>query len=150
MTDRILAGYRVVGSHLPIQLYAGEKQVVTTQGTVAADQTLGQINDEGNTYRFPVVALVGGELVEWDSTAADVEVTGGAEDQTAPAPVTKPYGILPHAIDTTDEGYDGVVDSPVIVEAVINFEALHLPNDESYEEVKAAFAGTGIVIQRLY
>ena len=140
--DRILAGFRTVDSVEPVQLYAGEKQVVTTQGTVASGQTLGALNAQGTTALFAIVALVGGELVEYDSTADD----GGAGTGAA----ATPYGVLPHALDTSATGYNDAVDSPVIIEGVLNFEALD--TDETYADLKAAFAAapTGIVIQKLY
>lgn len=71
MGDRILAGYRTVGTFAPIQLWAGEPNGQTTQGTVAAGQVLGLLNDREETYKFPVVALVGGKLVKWDPLASD-------------------------------------------------------------------------------
>jgi len=134
--DRILAGYRTVDSVEPVQLYAGEKQVVTTQGVLAAGLTLGQINAQGTTSKFPIVALVDEELVEYDAAGTD-----GSE---------VPYGVLPHALDTSATGYNATVDTPVIIEGVLNFEALD--TDAEYAALKAAFAAApcGIVIQKLY
>lgn len=136
MEDRILAGYRTVSSVAPVQLYAGEKQVVTTQGVVGSGQVLGLLNDQGTTSKFPIMALVAGELVEFVSGGA-----GGAEI---------PYGVLPHALDTSATGYNADVDSPVIIEGVLNYEALDTV--VPYATLKAAFAavGSGIVIQKLY
>lgn len=134
--DRILAGYRTVASVEPVQLYAGEKQPVTTQGTVAAGLVLGEVNEQGTTSKFPIVALVGGALVAFNPAGVD-----GSE---------VPYGVLPHALDTSATGYNAAVDSPVIVEGVLNFEALDTA--ETYADLKAAFAaaGSGIIIQKLY
>lgn len=67
--DRILAGYRTVDSVEPVQLFAGEKQPVSTQGVAAAGHIFGQLDDQARTAKFPVVAEVGGELVPWDPTA---------------------------------------------------------------------------------
>jgi hypothetical protein len=136
MEDRILAGYRTVDSVAPVQLYAGEKQVVTTQGVVGSGQVLGLLNDQGTTSKFPIVALVAGELVEYNSAGAD-----GSE---------VPYGVLPHALDTSATGYNADVDSPVIIEAVLNYEALDTA--VAYAALKATFAELcpGIVIQKLY
>jgi hypothetical protein len=71
MGDIILAGgIEVIGTYEPIQLYAGEgANGRTTQGTVAAGQILGKLNARGETYKFPVVALVAGLLVAWDPTS---------------------------------------------------------------------------------
>ena len=134
--DRILAGYRTVDSVAPVQLYAGEKQVVTTQGVVSSGQVLGLLNAQGTTSKFPIVALVNGELVEYDSAGA------GA--------VAMPYGVLPHALDTSATGYNADVDSPVIIEGVLNYDALD--TTETYADLKEVFAvsPTGIVIQKLY
>ena len=257
MGDRILAGYRTVGSFAPIQLWAGEPNGQTTQGTVAAGQVLGLLNDREETYKFPVVALVGGKLVKWNplasdnyddyatgtltfsvavptagetvtiagkgitfrvaadpdedevtigatlnataanlanfinahrndfgvaggvtATAAGTVVTvrspgtagnavtlaeaganiaasgatlaGGTDSDAEPGGAAKPYGILPHALDTSATGYNADVDSPVFISGHPNFEALDLPVGTTYAEVKAAFAGTMINPQRLY
>lgn len=257
MGDRILAGYRTVGTFAPIQLWAGEPNGQTTQGTVAAGQVLGLLNDREETYKFPVVALVGGKLVKWNPLASDNvddyatgtvtfstavptaaetvtingkvitfraaadpdedEVTigatlnataanlaafinehrnefgiaGGVTATVAGAVVTvrspgtagnavtlaeaganiavsgatlangtdsdaqlggaaKPYGILPHALDTSATGYNADVDSPVFISGHPNFEALDLPVGTTYAEIKAAFAGSMINVQRLY
>lgn len=257
MGDRILAGYRTVGTFAPIQLWAGEPNGQTTQGTVAAGQVLGLLNDREETYKFPVVALVGGKLVKWNPLASDNvddyatgtvtfstavptagetvtingkvitfraaadededEVTIGAtlnataanlaafinehrnefgiaggvtatvnaavvtvrSPGTAGNAVTlaeaganiavsgatlangtdsdaqlggaaKPYGILPHALDTSATGYNADVDSPVFISGHPNFEALDLPVGTTYAEIKAAFAGSMINVQRLY
>lgn len=257
MGDRILAGYRTVGTFAPIQLWAGEPNGQTTQGTVAAGQVLGLLNDREETYKFPVVALVGGKLVKWNPLASDTvddyatgtitfstavptaaetvtingkvitfraaadededEVTIGAtlnataanlaafinahrnefgiaggvtatvngavvtvrSPGTAGNAVTlaeaganiavsgatlangtdsdaqlggaaKPYGILPHALDTSATGYNADVDSPVFISGHPNFEALDLPVGTTYAEIKAAFAGSMINVQRLY
>jgi hypothetical protein len=71
MGDRILAGYRTVGTFAPIQLWAGEPNGQTTQGTLKAGEKVGLLNDREETYKFPVVALVGGKLVKWDPLASD-------------------------------------------------------------------------------
>lgn len=66
MADKILAGYRTVGTFAPIQLYAGEKQPVTTQHVAAAGHIFGALNERDETYLFAVVAEVGGKLVPWN------------------------------------------------------------------------------------
>lgn len=130
MVDRALAGYGNVDTFTPDQLYAGEADTVTTQGTVAGGLVL---------PKYAVVMLgaaVGqvGQLVAWD----------GAGD---------PYGILPHAIDTSPTGYNAPTDTPVFVGGVFNFEALQA-GGATYAALKEAFAVAGgnsnIVIQKLY
>lgn len=260
MGDRILAhGLTSEGTFEPIQLWAGEPNGQTTQGTAAAGYEFGKLNSRGETYKFPVVALVGGLLVPWNpladsnvpnayasgtvtfSTAVPTagetvtingvvitfraaadpdlnEVTIGAtlaetaanlatfvnahrmefgvEDgsgviATSSAGVTtiksagtagnavtlaeaganiavsgatlsggtdsdaeeggarKPYGILPHALDTTATGYNAAVDTPVFISGHPSFDALDLPDGTTYQEIKAAFAGTMINVQKL-
>jgi hypothetical protein len=132
MGDRILAGYRTVGVYSgPIQLYAGENQVVTTQGVLTAGQKVGLLNEREETYKFPVVMEVAGKFVEWDG-----------EGEIA--------GVLPHALDASATGYNADVDTPVIKQAVLNFEAMD--TDATYAEIRAAPQGPGcnIVFQRLY
>lgn len=263
MGDRILAhGLTAEGSYEPIQLWAGEPNGQTTQGTCAAGHVFGKLNSRGETYKFPVVALVGGLLVPWNpladsnvpnayasgtitfstavptadetvtingkvitfkvaadpdedevtigatlaETAAnlaafinahrmdfDVEdgngviatsaagvvtvksagtagnavtlaeagtniavsganLTGGTDSDAEAGGARVPYGILPHALDTTDaEGaYDGPVDTPVFISGHPSFDALDLPEGTTYQEIKAAFAGTMINVQKLY
>lgn len=258
-TDKILAGYETVGRFEPIQLYAGEKQPVTTQGVAAEGFVFGKLNDRRETYRFAIVAEVGDVLVPWNpladsdapaafasgtvtfSTAvptagetvtingqaftfraanavddpfevaiggtlaetatnlknainanrndlnhddpitatssgavvtvrapgdageavtlaeagANIAVSGatlanGADDDAAPGGANLPVGILPHYLDTTENGHGEPVDTPFFVEGVFNFDALDLPEGASYQEVRSAFRRTGITIQKLY
>ena len=136
MGDRMLAGYETVGEFTPIQLYAGEKQPVTTQGVLTAGQNVGQLNARGETFKFPIVAEVAGKLVEFNPAGAD-----GSE-------VIK--GVLPHALDASATGYNADVDTPLIVEAVLNFEAMDTA--ETYAELREAAQapGTAITFQKLY
>lgn len=131
-SDIQLAGYEQIGRYEPIQLYAGEKQPVTTQGVLAAGQKVGKLNGRRQTYKFGVVSEVAGKLVKFDGSA----------------PVK---GILPHAMDTSATGYNADTDTPLFVEGVFNFEALDL-TDETYAEMRAAeqAPGTGITFQKLY
>lgn len=137
MGDKMLAGFRTVGNFVPIQLYAGEKQVVTTQATLASGQKVGQLNDREETFKFPVVAMVGGKLVKWNQAGND-----GSQII---------FGVLPHALDASATGYNADVDTPVIVEAVLNFEALDI-GAVTYAQMRAAAQapGHGLVFQKLY
>lgn len=139
-TDKMLAGYETVGRFEPIQLYAGEKQPVTTQGTAASGHIFGKLNDRRETYRFAIVAEVAGALVPWNSAA-----NTGAE-------IIK--GVLPHYLDTSATGHNADVDTPLIVEAVLNFEAMDLAafDTAAYRALRAAkqAPGTAITFQKLY
>jgi hypothetical protein len=135
MGDKILAGYETVGVYEPIQLYAGEADTVSTQEVLTAGQNVGQLNARNETFKFPVVSMVGGKLVAYNKEGAD-----GSE---------VPYGILPHALDASATGYNADVDTPVFVGGVFNFEALDA-DGATYAALKAAFARTNIVIQKLY
>lgn len=259
MGDRILAhGLTSEGTFEPIQLWAGEPNGQTTQGTCAAGHVFGALNARGETYKFPVVALVGGLLVPWNpladsdvpnayasgtitfstavptagetvtingkvitfraaadpdldevtigatltTTAANLvafinhhrnhfgstnpviatnaagvvtvksagtagnavtlaeaganiavsgaNLTGGTDSDAETGGARTPYGILPHALDTTAEGYNATVDTPVFISGHPNFDALDLPEGTTYQEIKAAFAGTMINVQKLY
>lgn len=260
MSDGLAHGLDQIGAFEPIQLWAGEPNGQTTQGTAAAGHVFGKKNARGETYKFPVVALVGGQLVPWNpladsdqpnawatgtvtfstavpaaddtvtiagktltfkaapatewqvkigatlaetatnlanainalrnefgvaggviasassavttikspgtagnavtlakvaATGANVTVSGanlsGGTDSDAEAGgARQPYGILPHALDTTAAGYDAAVDTPVFISGHPNFDALDLPEGTTYQEIKAAFAGTMINVQRLY
>lgn len=228
-----LAGNETVGTWEPTQLYAGEADVVTTQGVVASGQALEE---------FTVVSKSGGQLFAWNkdgtaratitfsgvgtaddtvtingdaitlkaaATAGQPEVTiGGSATATAQALKTYinehsdtlgvtatgsaavltvsanepgtagngitlaksstavavssatltgggddsvPYGVLPHAIDTSSAGLNADSDSPVIIGGVLNFDVL-VADDASYEVLREAFArsNSNIVIQKLY
>lgn len=261
--DGLAGGLNLEGTFTPIQLWAGEPNGQTTQGTCAAGHVFGQKNSRGETFKFPVVALVGGLLVPWNPladsdnpnayasgtvtfavavptagetvtingevitfrAAADVDdewevaigatlaetatnltnfinahrmdfnvesgngviatsnagvvtvksagtagnavtlaeaganiavsgatLSGGTDSDAEVGGARVPYGILPHALDTTDAvgGYDGPVDTPVFISGHPNFDALDLPAGTTYQEIKAAFAGTMINVQKLY
>jgi len=124
--DRALAGYGTEGTFSPDQLYAGEADIVTTQGVVAAAQAA--------MVKYQVVALVGGNLIPYDK-----------ENGVAGANV--PYGVLPHAIP--DAGVDQ--DTPVIIGGVLNFDVL-VADGQTYAGLRKAFAdaNSNIVIQKLY
>lgn len=138
MADKMLAGSRTVGTFEPIQLYAGENQHVSTQTVVATGQVLGQLNAREETFKFPVVAEVNGQAVAWNP-----EGTDGSEVIA---------GVLPHAIDTSATGHNAAVDSPIIVQAVLNFEAMDVPEGTSYADLRAAAQAPGVNLrfQKLY
>lgn len=259
MTDGLAHGVDTIGTFSPIQLWAGEPNGQTTQGRAATGHVFGQKNARGETFKFPVVALVGGLLVPWNPLAdgdvpnayasgtitfsvavptagetvtiagqaitfraaadADTEwevaigadlattaanlaalintqrqefgvangviatsaagvvtvksagtagnavtlaeaganiavgaanLAGGTDSDAEAGGARVPYGILPHALDTTAEGYNAAVDTPVFISGHPNFEALDLPVGTTYLEIKAAFAGTMINVQKLY
>ena len=137
MGDKMLAGFRTVGTFEPIQLYAGEVQHVSTQDVLTAGQKVGQLNARDETYKFPVVARVGGKLVKWNQAGND-----GSQIVA---------GILPHALDASATGYNADVDTPLIVEIVANFEALDI-GAVTYAQMRAAAQapGVNIVFQKLY
>lgn len=77
--DRQLAGFSTVGTFAPIQLFAGESDTVTTQGTYKAGNVFGKLNERNETYKFAVLALSGGKLVPWNplgNAAAEGYATG--------------------------------------------------------------------------
>lgn len=256
MSDGLAHGVDTIGVFEPIQLHAGEPTGVSTQGTVAAGHVFGQKNARGETFKFPIVALVAGLLVPWNpladsdvpnafasgtltfSTAvpsadetvtiagkvitfkavpaagtfqvaigatlaataanlaafinahrnefADIPVTatsnagvttvkaagvagnaitlaeaganiaasganltGGTDSDAEAGGARQPVGILPHALDTTANGYNRAVDTPYFIGGHYNFDALDVPAGTTYAELKVAFARTPINIQKL-
>lgn len=135
MTDGLAHGLDLIGTFTPTQLWAGEPNGQTTQGVAAAGHKFGVKNAAGSTVKHPIVALVDEELVPWNPAGAD-----GSE---------VPYGILPHALDTTATGYNAAVDTPVFISGHPSVDALALPDGVTYAAVKAAFAGTMINVQKL-
>lgn len=77
-------------------------------------------------------------------------LTGGTDSDAEEGGARLPVGILPHALDTTETGYDGPVETPYFISGHPNFDALDLPEGTTYQEIKAAFARTMINVQRLY
>lgn len=69
MADGLAGGLNAEGTFTPIQLWAGEPNGQTTQGTAAAGHIFGERNSRGETSKFAVVALVGGFLVPYDPQA---------------------------------------------------------------------------------
>lgn len=136
-SDIQLAGYETVGVFTPIQLWAGEKQPVSTQGVLTAGQKVGQLNGRGETFKFPVVALVGGKFVKWDPAGAN----GAAVIA----------GVLPHALDASATGTNADIATPVFVEGIPNFEALDI-GAVDYATIRAAAQAPGValVFQKLY
>lgn len=104
------------------------------------------------TVRSPGLA---GNAVTLAKSGTNIAVSGatlsGGTDADAEAGgPAKPYGVLPHALDTTATGYDEAVDTPVFISGHFNYDALDLPDGTTYQEIKAAFAGTMINVQKLY
>jgi hypothetical protein len=138
MGDRILAGgVDTIGTFTPIQLYAGERPVVTTQGTLLSGQKVGQLNARNETFKFPVVAEVAGKLVKWNQAGND-----GSQIIA---------GVLPHALDASATGYNADVDTPIIKDAVLNWEAMDI-GAVTYAQLRAAAcdADCNITFQKLY
>jgi hypothetical protein len=124
--DRSLAGgLTVEGTFTPTDLYAGEADIVTTQGVVNSNQPA--------LPQYQVVAHVGGKLIAYDKE------NGVAGSST-------PYGVLPHAIP--DSGADQ--NTPVIIGGVLNFDVL-VADGATYDVLREAFAASNsnIVIQKL-
>lgn len=121
-----LAGSRTATPFVPFQLFAGEKEIVTNHGPVAASQ---------NLAKYQVVAKnANGQLVAHDPSKSDgTEVAVGIMCQ----PITTEAGENPSA--------------PYYVSGFFNAEALvwHASTDTLVKQ-QAAFAGTEIEIGTLY
>ncbi len=120
MVDRALAGYEAIGTYSPDQLYAGEADIVTTQGEIPAAQAA-----------FAQYALVStdaaGNIVAFDGTNV--------------------YGVLPHAmpdaaiVQDTPVIIGGVLNFDVIVGHALTYGALR---------TMAARSNSNLVFQKLY
>lgn len=120
-----LAGNGNQGSFAPFQLFAGEKEIVTTHDEVAAGQNLKQ---------FEAVAKnATGQLVAWDPEAADT--------------AAKLVGFMAQPADATS----AAVSAPYYVSAFFNHEALVWPAAiTTLADRKLAVQGTEIQVGTLY
>lgn len=259
--DGLAGGLNQEGTFTPIQLWAGEPNGHTDRGIAAAGYTFGQKNSRGETYKFAVVALVGGKFVPWNPQADSdvpnafasgtmtvanavpvagdkftingVDVTyravpveedfeiaigasvteaatnlknfvnahraefgtpillvatssagvvtlkapgtagngitlaktfatgangavsganlsGGTDSDAEDGGARLIYGILPHALDTTAEGYNATVETPIFTGGTFNFDAMDVPTGTTLAEMVQACARTPISVQKLY
>lgn len=103
------------------------------------------------TVKAPGIA---GNAITLAETTTNVAVSGanlsgGTDSDAEVGGAREPYGILPHALDTTVTGYNATVETPVFISGHPAFDALDLPVGTTYAEIKAAFAGTMINVQKL-
>lgn len=120
MVDKALAGYGTVDTFTPDQLYAGEADIVSTQGTIPAAQAA--------FTKHAVVSQDGdGNIVAFDGTNA--------------------YGVLPHAIPDAGVPQDtpviigGVLNFDVLTGHALSYGDL---------KTAFARSNSNIVIQKLY
>lgn len=116
-----------------------------TASSAAGVVTFKSAGAAGNAITLAKVFATGA-----NGTVSGATLSGGDTDTAELGGAAKPYGILPHALDTSATGYNAAVDSPVFIGGEYNFDALDLPVGTTYAEIKAAFARTDINIQRLY
>lgn len=64
ISDKDLAGDSTIGAYYPIELWAGDADVVTDDGYVVA-------SGQGVVPKYSVVSLVGGKLVKHNPAGAD-------------------------------------------------------------------------------
>lgn len=142
MADKDLAASGTYGGYTPLQLFAGESDIVTSPGIVKANQ---------NLAKYTVVAKdVNNKLVPYAPATADVAVVGGATSQTAKAPETRAVGILCTAIDTTSGGTNADTSVSMYVGGVFNHAALVWPAAAGTLALrKAAFDRTNITIEQV-
>ena len=79
-------------SSVRVQLFTAEDEIKTKPAMVLTGQNL--------AFGLIVAYNAANKIVPWDP-AATVAVVGGAASQTAPAPQSKPVGIIATAINTT-------------------------------------------------
>ena len=115
MVDKTLAGTGTLGSFTPEQLFAGERDIVTTRRPFAAGQVFAQF-----------------EAVGLDATGTVVKLA----DATGEA-----HFVTVHAMDTSATGYNDVADGPLYEQAIFNHEMIVWPDDvDSLAERQAMFA----------
>lgn len=85
------------GSFSPTQLFTAEDEIKTKPALVLTGQNL--------AFGTIVAYNAADKIVPWDP-AATVAVVGGATSQTAPAPQSKPVGVIATAINTTSPSGD--------------------------------------------
>ena len=130
-----LASSGTYGLLNPVQLFAGEKEVVTTHDLVAVSQDLAQ---------YQVVA----KNADGDLVAHDPDAVTGSPGSEVPAPESKAVGVLAVAVKT-----DGTTkqSAPYFVSAFFNHEVLVWDADlDTLAKRKAAFVGTEIQVGTLY
>lgn len=86
------AGAQAEGSFAPTQLFTAEDEIKTKPAMVLTGQNL--------AFGTIVAYNAADKIVPW-APAATVAVVGGASAQTAPAPESKPVGVIATAINTT-------------------------------------------------
>lgn len=118
--------------------------ILITASSAAGVTTIKAPGTAGNAITLAKTFATGA-----NGTVSGATLSGGDQDTATLGGAAKPYGILPHALDTSASGYNAAVDSPVFIGGEYNFEALDLPAGTTYAEIKAAFARTDINIQRL-
>jgi hypothetical protein len=128
MVDRSLAGgLTVEGTFTPDQLYAGEADIVTTQGVVNA------LRSRRTCRSIKSSPASAASLVAYNKEGAVARKSRMA--------------FLPHAIPDTAADQD----TPVIIGGVLNFDAL-VADAATYDVLREAFASSNsnIVIQKLF
>lgn len=125
--DKSLAGSGTLGDYTPVQLFAGEQDVVTDRALCAAGLIFAQ---------FEVVAVdATDQIIKYDPAAA------------AGAPEGQPVGALLHAMNTSATGTNEPSWCPYYSGGFFNHEALVWPaGTDTLAQRKAAFKRTNISI----
>lgn len=132
------------GSFSPTQLFTAEDEIKTKPAMVLTGLTL--------AFGTIVAYDAADKIVQWDPTAT-VAVVGGALDQTAAAPQSKPVGVLATAINTSAiPGPAGDRHAEIYVGGCFNPDLLIWPASlDTYLERAAALdkAGAPFRVKRL-
>lgn len=137
MVDRSLAGFGTVDTYAPFELWAGEPNGQSTQGTAKTGLIFGEQDANGQTSKVGIVAVetASGKLVPWNPAGVD-----GSET---------PVGFLPHYLDTSATGYNADTATPYFISGHPNIDRMKLPAAQTYATTKAAFARTMVNPQKL-
>jgi hypothetical protein len=136
---------------------------VTIGGTAAltAANFVTFVND--NSARLGVTATLAGAVVtlkaiepgvDGDDITTVENGTGtafGAATLTGGNALSRPYAILPHAVDTTIAGTNAETDTPILIGGAFNFDVL-VADGATYDELRQAFAfgNSKVIIQKLF
>ena len=125
--DWMAQGVTLEGSYSPTQLFTAEDDIKTAAGTFAA----------GNDVAVLTILArnADDELVQWDPTAVDADVSEAT-----------PVGVAAADMDTSATGYNAAVMGPYYVQACFNPDLLVWPAGlaaGTHEEKSAALEKAG-------
>lgn len=117
-SDWLAQGNTLEGQFTPTQLFTAEDEVKSAAAPYKINQNIAVLTILAKDAT--------GDLVPWDPTAT-VDVTGGATDQTEPAPTAYPVGVAAADMDTRAGGYNADTYGPYYCGGCFNPDLLVWP-----------------------